>query len=76
MWWCTETDSFHFNFAPSPCTTATKRNVLSIVASVFDPLRCFAPFRLIGKQILQELCKEKLDWDDELKGDVKAKWDS
>ena len=75
MLWCTETDSFHFNFTPSPCKTVTRRHVLSIVASVFDPLGCLAPFTLIGKQILQELCKEKLDWDDELKGDVKAKWD-
>ncbi|KAF0033552.1 hypothetical protein F2P81_013618, partial [Scophthalmus maximus] len=36
---------------------------VSIVSSVYDPLGIFAPVMLPAKRILQELCREKLDWD-------------
>ncbi|KAF0031564.1 hypothetical protein F2P81_016119 [Scophthalmus maximus] len=36
---------------------------VSIVSSVYDPLGILAPVVLMAKRILQELCREKLDWD-------------
>ena len=35
-------------------------------SSIFDPLGFLAPFILIAKQILQDLCRIKLEWDDEI----------
>lgn len=39
--------------------------MLSTVASIYDPLGFIAPFVLLGKQILQQMCREKIGWDEE-----------
>ncbi|XP_068247736.1 uncharacterized protein [Palaemon carinicauda] len=63
MEWCTETDTFNFNVKPIQ-RPSTKRNVLSIVSSIFDPLGMITPFILTGKKVLQTLCKQDLGWGD------------
>ena len=42
---------------------STKREVLQIMASVFDPLGYFSPTVLMAKLFIQELWKEKCEWD-------------
>ena len=71
--WCTDSDSFqfHMNLKEQP---ATRRGILSIIASVYDPLGFVAPYLLQGKQILQELCKQKSTWDEELDKGILVKW--
>ena len=34
-----------------------------------------APFILIGKKILQDLCKEHVDWDEQVSEEYRAKYD-
>ena len=46
------------------------------MASIFDPLGFVAPFILIGKQILQRMCREKMDWDEPLPDDLKLRWEA
>lgn len=41
----------------------TKRSVLSTTSQLFDPLGLVAPIIINAKLIMQELWKEKLDWD-------------
>ena len=66
--WCTKRDEFQFNIMMRirPCR---RRGVLSAVSSVYDPLVFFAPVLLEGKQILQELCKEMIEWDEPIPGE-------
>ena len=60
--WCLELDQFEFRLMlHEKCMTRT--GILSTVASVYDPLGCLAPFILVGKQILQLMCKENRGWD-------------
>ncbi|KAK6175033.1 hypothetical protein SNE40_013574 [Patella caerulea] len=61
--WDMENDSFTFkvDLQDKP---ATRRGILSIMSSVFDPLGFVAPLILPAKIILQELCRIHLDWDD------------
>ncbi len=47
-----------------------------MVSSVYDPLGFLAPFLLIGKQILQELCRDNCDWDQPLPDTLKQRWET
>ncbi|KAK3745254.1 hypothetical protein QZH41_010888, partial [Actinostola sp. cb2023] len=73
--WCVESDCFKFSIVlqDKPCT---RRGILSTVSSVFDPIGFVAALMLEGKSILQELCRQDLDWDDPIPEDVKAKWEN
>jgi hypothetical protein len=66
VYWNIESDEFEFRVTLSSKPT-TRRGILSVVSSVYDPLGFVAPFILTAKRILQELCqKRQLDWDDEI----------
>ena len=71
--WCIVSDEFHFRvtLAVKP---KTRRGILSTVASIFDPMGYIVPFTLIGKQILQDMCRENVGWDDPLSEDLATRW--
>ena len=41
----------------------TKRGILSTLTSHFDPLGLVSPIGVAGKVLFQDLCKDKLGWD-------------
>ena len=47
----------------------TKRKVLSLVSSIYDPLGWVSPLTVRGKIFLQTLWKEKMGWDQNLNPD-------
>ena len=63
--WDTESDQFTFKIVVKD-KPSTRRGLLSIISSVYDPLGFVSPFVLPAKFILQELCRRKFDWDDEI----------
>ena len=73
VFWDVETDSFGFR---TVCKKKpfTRRGILSIVSSVYDPLGLLCPFVLPAKLILQELCRKKYGWDDELPPEDVTRW--
>lgn len=72
--WCIESDSFQFRVVLKDCPL-TRRGILSTVCSMYDPLGFISPVILKGKQILQEMCADNLDWDDPLPDKLHARWD-
>ena len=52
----------------------TRRGILSIVSSVYDPLGFAAPFIFQAKLILQDLCLKKLDWDEPIPEESLKRW--
>ena len=52
----------------------TKRNVLKLVASFYDPLGLIQPFIVRLKLLFQELCLIKCGWDDLLNENFKRKY--
>ena len=54
----------------------TKRGILSTLASLFDPQGLISPIGVTGKILFQELCVDKLDWDDPLPDDKCARWET
>ena len=53
----------------------TKRNLLSVLASLFDPLGIISPLIIYVKVLFQEVCKAKTDWDEEFTGETRRKWE-
>ncbi|MDD9341209.1 MAG: A17 family peptidase, partial [Providencia heimbachae] len=69
-------DTFQFSAPNSLQSPYTKRSILSSIAKIFDPLGLLAPVVLKAKLIIQELWKNKLDWDDTLPLDIQNRWKS
>ncbi|KAI3374254.1 hypothetical protein L3Q82_005948 [Scortum barcoo] len=54
----------------------TRRGVLSTVNSLFDPLGFAAPVTIKGRALLREFTTEVHEWDTELPGDKRNKWET
>ena len=52
----------------------TKRNVVSLIGRIYDPLGFLSPVTVKFKMLMQELCKTKVGWDQPLEGEVLTKW--
>ena len=57
--WRVVTDKFGFKGIAKE-RPSTRRGILSVASSVYDPLGFLAPFTLSAKLILQELCRKKI----------------
>ena len=62
VYWNTETDSFCFKIKLLE-KKPTRRNILSLTSTVFDPMGFVSPFIMPAKLVLQNLCRMGLDWD-------------
>ncbi|XP_067637293.1 uncharacterized protein [Eurosta solidaginis] len=52
----------------------TKREVLSITMSLFDPFGMAAEYSLVAKLILQLTWRKNVDWDEEIPTDARGLW--
>ena len=52
----------------------TKRVMLSIISSTYDPLGFTGPFVLEGMQPLQNLCNQNVQWDETVNEELKSQW--
>ena len=72
--WCVENDSFRFRIELRDCPL-TRRGVLSTIGSIYDPNGYIGPVTLKGKQILQQMCRDKLDWDSPIPEYLHPQWE-
>ena len=72
--WCIESNTLQFRVEVKD-EPLTRRGILSTVSSVFDPLGMLAPLILIGKIVLQELCRDGADWDDKVPEPLRSRWE-
>ena len=81
VYWDLENDTFTFQVSP-PDKPFTRRGVLSIVNSVYDPLGLAVPVLLEGRLLLQKLVavgkktnkNKPLGWDDPLPDALLTQW--
>ena len=52
-----------------------KRNILSVVSTIYDPVGYLQPVTIQLKILFQETCKLKVDWGDIIE-DILPKWNS
>ena len=71
--WFVETDTFGFKISVKE-RPYTRRGILSVVSSVYDPLGMAAPLILPAKLLLQDLCRKGLGWDDEIPSSFLPRW--
>ncbi|GFT85787.1 integrase catalytic domain-containing protein [Trichonephila clavipes] len=67
-------DCFAFKVSVSAKHIYTKREVLSVIAKLYDPLDFLGPVIAKAKVFLQQLCQCKLDWDDVLPNSIANEW--
>ena len=75
LYWDHKKDSLKTNevFKEAINLIPTKRNILSVIASVFDPVGYLQPIVIKLKILFQKICKSKLEWDDDI-GILVNKW--
>ena len=71
--WYTETDELGFDIR-SLDRADTKRGILSTVCSLYDPLGFAVPVAMTARNLIQELWKAQVDWDQPLNDHFIEKW--
>ena len=71
--WNLSDDTFEYQVSVKEMLP-TRRNILRIVSSIFDPLGIVGPVLLPARKLFQECCKQKLDWDSELPAELLRVW--
>lgn len=73
--WQQNSDTFLFTFTPKQVNMSiTKRTILSMASSLFDPIGLLSPLVITAKIILQELWILKLDWDESIPQHLHHAW--
>ncbi|CAM4696557.1 unnamed protein product [Leuciscus chuanchicus] len=71
--WDTETDTFTYSMKLQD-KPMTRRGILSVVNSIYDPLGFLAPVILPAKLLPKDLCKEQYGWDENIGGKHAEVW--
>lgn len=82
MWWCTATDEFIYKiqwerYGPELLKGAirpTKRQMLQVLMSIFDPLGLISHYLMYLKVLLQEVWRSGIQWDEGVDSVLFEKW--
>lgn len=81
MWWCTTSDELTFKVSPrydsdllSGRSIPTKRQVLSTLMTIYDPLGLLGNFLMFLKILLQEIWRSGVAWDEPIGPKQLEKW--
>lgn len=73
--WNAKLDQFYFTTSPIPLKDCfTKREVLSVIAKLFDPAGWLGPIVIIAKMLMQQIWTEKTEWDQVLSENSGLRW--
>jgi len=76
-YWQPRDDELHYTMRSFSSTNAwTKRNMVSEMARLFDPLGLIGPVVVRAKILVRELWREKLNWDTQLPDSHQRNWAS
>lgn len=76
LYWLCDSDVLSFSINIDTNKKVTKRNILSTISQVFDPLGLVGPCIIQAKLILQQLWVVKCDWDCIVSQDLQESWTS
>lgn len=64
MYWDTNSDTFRYKLKNIPTGLFSKREMLSFIMRIYDPVGLIANIVIEGKVLMQRLWKAGVDWDD------------
>ncbi|KAJ8959564.1 hypothetical protein NQ317_009215 [Molorchus minor] len=74
--WTPQSDQFNFSVPSLPVDKVlTKRQVLSCIARMFDPLGLIGPIVVSAKILMQKIWCSKINWDERLPPELQTIWD-
>lgn len=81
MWWSTEDDGFSYKLRMDSCENLllgeqkpTKRELLSILMRIFDPLGLLNHVLIFPKVLLQKVWRSGTSWDEKINDDLFVEW--
>uniref|UniRef100_A0A2A4IUY1 Integrase catalytic domain-containing protein n=1 Tax=Heliothis virescens TaxID=7102 RepID=A0A2A4IUY1_HELVI len=75
--WSSHTDNLMYLIkTQSKLHNVTKRNILSRVSSVFDPLGLIGPVLVVAKCLIQKLWLDKAEWDQRVPENLFKQWET
>lgn len=74
LYWNTKTDSIHYKVMKTNNERVTKRNILSQIVQIFDPLGLIGPVVIKAKCIMQTLWRLQLQWDETIPQELHTEW--
>ena len=78
--WDKQSDSLRYDFSgifgSEERKSISKRDILSLTAQMYDPIGLVSPISLPFKALFQDLCREKVEWDDHLSEDILGNWNA
>lgn len=82
MWWCTTSDEFVYKIGWNRYNPdllngrcrPTKRQMLQVLMTIFDPLGLISHFLMYIKILLQEVWRAGVQWDEEISDPLYEKW--
>ena len=79
MKWNVERDTIQFsiNWEKFEGRKSTKRHILSVINSIYDPLGILTPFIIRAKILIRKMWAQqqpKLGWDDDLPNNIETEW--
>lgn len=75
MHWCPQSDTFSYS-VDLPSQAITKRQVLSMIAKLYDPCGFLAPVTMWCKIYMQCLWVQGIEWDEPISSFLSEKWQS
>lgn len=72
--WNAQTDTIEYTIQTKFDKRTTKRNILSRISTIFDPLGLLGPVIITAKVIMQQLWELHTDWDDQVPQQLHTEW--
>ena len=73
--WSTDGDKLHYSIHSIKITERiTKRNILSEIAKIYDPLGLLGPVILYAKKLMQDVWRCGLQWDESVPQHIYTEW--
>ncbi|GFT58099.1 DUF1758 domain-containing protein [Trichonephila clavipes] len=72
--WNSKEDTFRINISPPNEVRPTKRQLLSTIAKIYDPLGFLSPTTIQLKILMQDIWKENISWDDPVTDCIFETW--